>query len=364
MNEMSEWLRGTGPSGRRRSDCGVPSGAVSGSALSAVHIHPSFDALYYSFYLYGLLKVLKGEGIHYTTEGFPQGSHHCLLVRMPEPGPLRLCIDALDGSKVEEALMGWCDVYAKINVDPGSKWAGANGKLMCIGPSFGIRVFGAAQTLLHAAATLRYFRTIRQKREHLATYFRQWAYRLPEPEYQPAVSRADYVFFTGSLWKREPETNRHRASFIRACKSLTQVTFEGGFAPRERKDVPGFEDITVQRRYSFREYVSKIKLSAVAFNTPAVLSCHGWKLGEFLALGKAIVSTPPVRALPAPLVHGEHLHLVDGSEASIREAVERIIEDGAYRRKLERNARQYYEQFLSPEAVVRRLRKGVGEPRL
>jgi glycosyltransferase involved in cell wall biosynthesis len=350
--------------GRRRSDCGVPLGELPGSALSPVHIHPSFDALYYSFYLYGLLKVLKGAGIHYTTEGFPENSRRCLLVRMTKPGRMRLCIDALDGPEVEEALMGWCEVYAKINVDPSSKWAGANGKLMCIGPSFGVRAFGAAETLLHAAATLRYFRTIRQKREHLAGYYRQWAYRLPEPQYQPAVSRTDYVFFTGSLWKREQETNRHRASFIRACKSLTQVAFEGGFAPRERKDVPGFEDITVQCRYSFPEYLSKIKLSAVAFNTPAVLSCHGWKLGEFLALGKAIVSTPLVRALPAPLVHGEHLHLVDGSEASIREAVERIIGDAAYKRKLERNARQYYEQFLSPEAVVGHLRKVVGEPGL
>lgn len=119
--------------------------------------------------------------------------------------------------------------------------------------------------------------------------------------------------------------------------------------------MPGFEQYTTERRYSLKEYLSKLKRSAVAFNTPAVHSCHGWKLGEFLALGKAIVSTPLTRALPAPLLHGEHIHFVDGSPDSIREAVCLICRDISYRQRLERSARAYYLQYLQPQHVIERI---------
>ena len=38
------------------------------------------------------------------------------------------------------------------------------------------------------------------------------------------------------------------------------------------------------------EWISKTKQSAIVFNTPAFWSCHGWKLGEYLAMGKCIIS--------------------------------------------------------------------------
>jgi hypothetical protein len=93
----------------------------------------------------------------------------------------------------------------------------------------------------------------------------------------------------------------------------------------------------------------------VAFNNPAVHGCHGWKLGEFLALGKAIITLPLSRALPAPLEHGVHLHVVDGSPESLDDALDRIRRDDAYRRTLEANARRWYEQQIEPQRLASRL---------
>ena len=104
-----------------------------------------------------------------------------------------------------------------------------------------------------------------------------------------------------------------------------------------------------------REYVERTRRSALVFNTPAVHECLGWKLGEFLALGKAIVSLPLTRALPAPLEHGTHLHLVDGSPESITDAIERITGDDGYRRRLEEHARAWYDEWLDPTRLVQRL---------
>ena len=133
------------------------------------------------------------------------------------------------------------------------------------------------------------------------------------------------------------------------------MSFEGGFAPRSMNDIPGFEKQTVQCRYAFDEYLHKIKKSALVFNTPAVAGCHGWKLGEFLALGKAIISTPLSRQLPIELRHGEHLHIVDGSQEAVQQAVELLCRDHDYRCHLEQNARNYFNKYLHPRCVIERL---------
>ena len=84
------------------------------------------------------------------------------------------------------------------------------------------------------------------------------------------------------------------------------------------------------------------------------------KLGEFLALGKAIIAVPiRQEQLPSPLVHGEHVHFVDGSLEEMKKAVQLLTTDNDYRQKLERNARTYYEQWVSPEQAIQRyIREG------
>ena len=87
-----------------------------------------------------------------------------------------------------------------------------------------------------------------------------------------------------------------------------------------------------------------------SFNTPAFWDCHGWKLGEYLALGKAIISTPLSNDLPAPLIHGQHIHIIpDSSKESIREAVVLLINNPDYRENLEKNALNYWNEFGNPE---------------
>jgi glycosyltransferase involved in cell wall biosynthesis len=163
------------------------------------------------------------------------------------------------------------------------------------------------------------------------------------------------VFFLSSLWKKEKTTNQYRANFIHACRDIRSLTFEGGFAPRRYKDIDGFEDYTIDRRYEFKEYLRQLKKSIVAFNTPAVESCHGWKLGEYLALGKAIISTPLKRLLPVPLAHGENIHFVDGSIMQIKDALLTIKNDNVYRHKIECNAKKYFLHYLAPRKCIERI---------
>ena len=93
-------------------------------------------------------------------------------------------------------------------------------------------------------------------------------------------------------------------------------------------------------------------MTKCVFNTPAYWQCHGWKLGEYMALGKAIVSTPLSNDLPAPLLHGEHIHIVENSQEAMREAVSFILTHPDYRQRLETNIQSYWQQYGTPEASL------------
>lgn len=72
-------------------------------------------------------------------------------------------------------------------------------------------------------------------------------------------------------------------------------------------------------------------------------------------MGKCIISTPLSNDLPAPLVHGEHIHYVENTEESMRDAVEYILAHPEYRHKLEAGARAYWEKYGTPEASLKLL---------
>ncbi len=86
-----------------------------------------------------------------------------------------------------------------------------------------------------------------------------------------------------------------------------------------------------------------------------VEQCHGWKLGELLASGKAIISTPLSRHLPHPLEHAKRLRFVDGSFEEIKKAVKLLSENSNYRQQLERNAHDYFIEYLAPEKCIVRM---------
>lgn len=328
-----------------------------------VVVEPTFDAYYYSYYLAGLTSVFGEDAVGYGRNDFPvlTREYSGFAARVDgRGGSLHLYISANDSAALDPAGLEWADVYGKVNLDHTLVTTDHAGMVRPIGPGFGIRLWPVGQSFRHAVSTFRAAdRSLRQWRQHVAGYVAQYRRRLPLAVYQPAQSDPSYLFFTSWLWKRHPESNPLRATFMRAGASISGVEFEGGFAPRRRNDVPGFDDVIALRRYPLGEYLEKVKRSVVAFNTPAVHNCHGWKLGEFLALGKAIVSTPLSRSMPAPFVHGEHAHFVDGSFDAMVAAVQTIRQDAGYRRHLETGARSYWETHLRPDVVISRLTSGV-----
>ncbi|HEX5720674.1 MAG TPA: hypothetical protein VF179_31255 [Thermoanaerobaculia bacterium] len=327
-------------------------------------LHTPLDVYYHSYYLVGIRDLLGSPRFHVRRGEGPTTRPELLACEFHDAG-LRVVFDARDGIWYDPRGLGWADVYAKINFDPARPPAPSRARVVPLGPGFAVRAWGPVQTIVACLLSVPPPGLGRRAlRRHLADFWRQYRYRLPIAEYEREgpPSSPEYVFTMSSLWTGASECNEARARFMRVCRTIPGVVFEGGFAPRLTTDVPGYEELTTAGRCSMAEYVERTRRSAVVFNTPAVAECHGWKLGEFLALGKAILSTPLSRALPAPLEHGVHVHFVDGSEAGIRDGAERILRDAPYRRALERGARQYYLDHVRPRsAVARVLRAGTAD---
>ena len=184
-------------------------------------------------------------------------------------------------------------------------------------------------------------------------------YHPPESAFAPGESDPAKLFGGALLWSEAPLANELCRRFIAACRRVPGVEFEGGFAPFLRhgfeKDIAEFADMRAPRRYPILEFIAKLQRSAASFIVPGVHDCLTWRLGQSLALGKAIIAAPLAREMPVPLEHGRNVHLVDGSEAAIQDALQKICGDAAYRRQLEREARAYYERYLAPKSVVERL---------
>jgi len=320
-----------------------------------IRIHPGYNAFYYSYYMWGLINRFGWNNIEFTRQGFPDLHHHCLCITCDiDQESKKIYISAGDGTGLNKNGLEWCDFCGKVNVDPNDSDGQYQFKIMPIGPSFGIRYLAFPQFLMQSLFTFSIARKeINNPREHFANYYRQWRYRLPLEAYKPGQSSTDYVFSAHSLWSKEHKINEWRSMFMEVCTSIPGIEFEGGFSKKRYKIIPGYEEFTIDKRYSHREYIQKIKNSMVVFNTPAVQDCLGWKLGEYLALGKAIITTPITRELPAPLVDGEHVHyLKNPSKKTIHEAIERISADKSYRTKLESGSHRYYKEHLEPNRVI------------
>lgn len=339
--------------------------------MTTVRVHPCFTVPYYCFYLEGLGRVFGHSSLRFEHAGGPEATEFddgfaCEIASGTQSFPRirRLYISANDFARYDTLALAWSDRYGIVNHDPQSPKDGNSQKVVPIGPSFGVRdwagsVGGSLSQLVRLAVAHR--ANPRKGAKALRNTSKLLTQRVPERRYVPGESRDNYVYYVSWPWLKHPEVNPPRARFMRACKAVDACEFEGGFSPRRRLSrgrapaVPGTEDVTAEKLYPFDEWMTKTKRSAVVFNCPAVHSCLGWKLGEFLAMGKAMVSLPLTRSMPRPLEHGVHVHYVEDDIEQMKEGVRLLLRDRSYRSRLELEARRYYLEFLSPERVISRL---------
>lgn len=342
-----------------------------------VIIDPRTAYRYESYYLKGITDLF-GEiswdispfkDLPYNTIAQQQQGTAMLFVINGKP--IKIFIDTQDLANVDKDRYEWCDIYAKVNTLFGDTINYP--KLMILGPHFGLNEHSLPYYLflgIRNIAKTRGYSSISYK-ERLRGYIYPSMRRMPYESYLKDVQvKPNYIFHVSTLWYDDftgSNTNRFRGEFLRACKSAGIET-DGGLyyleSPYILKEYPEYEkykvdykDFIMHKRICMSEYVENTQASLLVFNTPSVCECHGWKLAEYLCMGKAIISTKLSREMPGEgLVHGGNIHFVE-NVSEIKDAIIKIKDDTDYRHKLEKNARVYFEKYLAPKSVIGRVVK-------
>ena len=343
--------------------------------VKSITIDPRCKLNYASYYIYGIRKIFGESVVGYATLDYAVCSYNDyrkgfgMLVMYEDGREVKVFVDTNDQNSIYESFYDWCDVYAKINT---SEVDLSKSKILAIGPSFGVKLWDPFTTI--CKFVLNYIKVFKAKDKYLVpvtTYLKDYIYtfwrRSDYEKYAGGgfVDDKNYIFAMSTLWYDNVSlqtVNKYRGEFIRISQRL-YPTFEGGlfYIPNVERDFPPyvrykeeFKDVLATERISMQAYIRGTRRSAVAFNTPSVCLCHGWKLAEYLAMGKAIISTPLSNVMPGEFVDGVHYRCC-GDVATIEDVMKELRADESKRESLKQNAKAYFEEYLSPCAVVKRI---------
>jgi glycosyltransferase involved in cell wall biosynthesis len=317
-------------------------------------VDSSCNILYSSYYLYEFLKTPKYKLTfkNYPFKALEHNNQYLALIATSNDINKKIIIDFSNFDRIDQKALEWSDVYGKVNLNPKDLHIK---KIVAIGPLTAINIFNKSQTLyLSIFNYLKSKKRIKNVKQHFS-YYKGQLNRPLLSDYQQQEIEHDYIFFASSLWKKETVLNKIRSYFIKTCMNHPKIEFEGGFAPRTNGDISGYENLTMKSRVSNKEFIAKTSASKFVFNAPSVGSCNGWRLTEYLAMGKAIISTDFLRIMPNQFEDRTHFLLVSGTENDFIEKIELLLTNKKLVHTLEKNSKKYFEKELAPNVVINRL---------
>ena len=170
--------------------------------------------------------------------------------------------------------------------------------------------------------------------------------------YKLKTEKDNYIFFSSSIWKNEPETNNIRAEFIRYCKSDKRIDFEGGFIPRSDGNNFNFEAELNQKKYPPKIFSKLSKKSKIVFNNPAVYGAVSWRLAEYLNQSLFVLSYPFKIELPIPLKHEKDVYYVEQS-SDYAEVFEKVFNKPNFHKSIAKNGKDYFSKYCTPSAQAK-----------
>lgn len=340
------------------------------SHIIKVIIDPRCRINYASFHIEGLRRLCGAGALEFSCLSDIKGEpSNGMAVRVvTSTGERNVFFDCWDGDGINEDMYRWADAYGKVNLRPEDA---AREKIVALGPDFGISLWNPVTTMWMALKNYRAIKSTGGGASKLSfkAFVRDYAYmfvRRKRYSYYYRFSTEEqrgYFFSLSTLWWGDLSfntTNKYRGDFMRLCKEHMD-TFDGGFfyvdeAEKESAEYPRylqeFADMIYKHRLSMSEYDKRNRRSWFVFSTPSVIGCHGWKLGEYLCEGKAIVSTPLNNVMPGNFENGVHyIEVTDGQEMA--DAIVRLRDDEELVQRLKRNAFEYYNEWVAPEAGAR-----------
>ena len=286
-------------------------------------------------------------------------------------GTLRIHFDTHDAQEIALGELDGCDFYFKRSYLPAlvqSLPANQRGKVLPLGLNYrvlpGVADYSAIGRGLSltglSRATLTAFRRALDIHNRL-----RFEPRLPQMQAPPDPDAAANVLFLVAAYDpyddpaRSPEKiddrisiNETRARCIRVLKDALGPRFTGGFG-RSRFTLEHYAELVVPADLTTQEnYLRTLSAFPICVASTGLHGSAGWKLAEYVAFSKAILSEPLVYATPGGFEPGRNYLEFTSPEECLNGAL-RLIEDPALRQQMMRNNETYYRAYLRPDVLVK-----------
>ena len=170
------------------------------------------------------------------------------------------------------------------------------------------------------------------------------------------------VLFLTRLWSPQAtpgsdpcalkELNSMRIELIRTLRRRFGARFVGGVQHDEysRRQCP---DCVTDVGMSKSHYLDLMKSHLIAVASTGLHGSTGWKLAEYVAASRCIVSEPLRSELPEPLVAGTNF-LEYRTPEQCADACERLLDDPTLTSAMRHDNEAYYRRALKPHALILR----------
>jgi hypothetical protein len=189
--------------------------------------------------------------------------------------------------------------------------------------------------------------------------------RLSQMESAPDLEAAPNVLFLVAAYdpyddpQRSQEkiddriyVNETRARCIRLLREALGPRFTGGFG-RSPFTLERYADLVVPPETTSQEgYLRTLRSFPICVASTGLHGSTGWKLAEYVAFARAILSEPLVYAVPGDFGSGRNYLEFTSPEECVDGAV-RLIEDATLRRQIMRNNAAYYRDYLRADILVK-----------
>lgn len=186
-----------------------------------------------------------------------------------------------------------------------------------------------------------------------------WIDRFPA---EPLVNENPKVLFLTRTWpvhsrldmasaQERREMTSMRVQCIRLLRSELGPTLVGGLLPSEDA-IRDFPDCIIDQAITRKpNYLKRVMQSDVCIATRGLRASNGWRLGEFVAASRAIVSEPLRYTVPGNFSPGRNYLEMASHEDCVKQTL-RLLNDSHLRATIMQANQHYYQEFVRPDSLV------------
>ncbi|MCW8810919.1 MAG: hypothetical protein OQJ93_00480 [Ignavibacteriaceae bacterium] len=181
-------------------------------------------------------------------------------------------------------------------------------------------------------------------------------------EFYPLPNKRSEILFLAKIWGPNvkysesfnieiEKINNFRINCIKVCKKEFGELFLGGLQ-RDRYSLAVAKDLVVPLHITEKKtFINTIKDHNICIATTGLHDSIGWKVGEYVAASRAIVSEPLKYEVPGDFEMGKN-YLAFNNEDELLEKISILLNDREKLFELMNNNFHYYNNYLRPEILV------------